>query len=161
MRLSAEMYDRIVSGLKSDTQGEKNKRREPRVGLAGEVDFVAVTEIGKRLAGSAKIRDVSRSGIGLLFTQQIPRNQRFIVQLSSEQDNELWLICVAAYCRPTSGGFFSVGAKITQTMRGDQIRKTEARTADTAAKEPAESPPRKCHELDMSEVARIARAILD
>ena len=44
MRLSAQIYLQILASLKSDALKDRSKRREPRVGLAGEAEFVTVNE---------------------------------------------------------------------------------------------------------------------
>ncbi len=132
MRLSAQMYQQILKGLRSDSHREKDKRREPRVGMAGEVDFVTITELGKRVAGIAKVRDVSRSGIGLLFSHHIASHQRFVVQLESSSGEPIWLVCNAAHCRAVEGGHFSVGARILQLLHAEEIQKVEAKAAAAA-----------------------------
>ena len=154
MRMSAEMYEQIVAALKSDSHRDKDKRREPRVGLAGEVDYVTVEE-GKRIAGVVRVRDVSPSGIGLFFSRQIGKRQRFVVQLHGNDDEPMWLVCQAAYCRRVEGGSFSVGARINQILRAEQIQKMEVNTAAALA-----APPRQPASLAMSDVERISKAIL-
>jgi hypothetical protein len=158
MRLSAEMYEQIVAGLKSDSHRDKDKRREPRVGMAGEVDFVTVDDAGKRIAGSVKIRDVSRSGVGLLVNQRIAPQQRFVVQLASFNGEPIWLVCISAYCRPIDGGRFSVGARIMQLLRAEEIQKVEAKAM--AANQAAIPIPRRASEGQEADIARISRAIL-
>ena len=110
MRMSAEMYEQIVAALRSDSHRDRDKRREPRVGLAAEVDYVTVEE-GKRIAGVVRVRDVSPTGIGLFFSKQIDKRQRFVVQLYTNSEEPMWLVCQAAYCRRVDGGSFSVGAQ--------------------------------------------------
>jgi hypothetical protein len=161
MRLSAEMYDQITAALKSDLHGNKDKRREPRVGLAGEVGYVTVTDKGKRMAGVVRVRDVSPSGIGLFFSEQIAKEQRFVLQLASSNRKPLWLVCLAAYCRKVDGGRFSVGARIHQVLRADQIQKIEAQTAAANAPVNARTTAVKQREpLDVTDIERISKAIL-
>jgi PilZ domain len=156
MRLSAETYETIVAALKSDSQREKNKRREPRVGVAGEAEFVTVDSAGKRIAGTVRVRDVSPSGIGLLLSQQIAAKQRFVIQLYAANRDPLWLVCLAAYCRKVDGGVYSVGAKIQQVLRAEQIQKLESPPAAAAAvKVPARQ-----RQVNQSDVERISKAIL-
>jgi hypothetical protein len=162
MRLSAEIYEEILAGLKSDGVRDKDKRREPRVGMAGEADFVTIAGDGTRQAGVVRIRDVSRQGIGLLFNQHIPPQQRFVVQLESINGQPIWLVCNAAYCRKTDMGRFSVGARIMQVLRAADIQKVEAKAAAAvAAATTSAKPPVRALEDAQGEIARIARAILD
>jgi hypothetical protein len=155
MRLSAEMYEQIVAGLKSDSHRDKDKRREPRVGLATEAEYVSIDSEGKRTAGLVRIRDISQSGIGLSFPKQMEKKQRFVVQLYNDKEEPLWLVCLSAYCRRVDGGRFSVGARIHQILKSDQIQKLEAHSAVAAA--PARQ---QVAAVSMSDIERISKAIL-
>jgi hypothetical protein len=163
MRLSAEIYEQIIGGLKSDGVIGKDKRREPRVGLAGEADYVTISGDGTRQAGVAKIRDVSRTGIGLVCAQQVPKHQRFVVQLESSNEQPIWLVCNVAYCRRTDMGRFSVGAKIMQVLRAADIQKVEAKAAAAvaAATNSPAKPNARAPRDEQADIARIAKAILD
>jgi hypothetical protein len=158
MRLSAEMYNQIVEGLRSDSHRDKDKRREPRVGMAGEAQFVTMTAEGKRIAGMVKVRDVSRSGLGLLFAQQIPAQQRFVVQLASSSGEPIWVVCNSTHCRRIEGDVFSVGARILQLLRSDEIHKVEAKAAKAHAASLA--PPPKPAQGNKADIARVSRAVL-
>lgn len=156
MRLSAEMFDQIVAALKSDSRRDKDKRREPRVGVAGETTLVTVTEAGKRLSDTVRVRDISRTGIGLISTQNLAEKQRFVLQLQYANEEPLWLVCLTAYCRAVDGGRFTIGAKIQQLLKADQIPKP-APKASAAVGNPvaARSTP-----LNASDISRISKAIL-
>lgn len=154
MRLSAQSYQQILASLKSDALKDRSKRREPRVGLAGEAEFVTVNESGTRSAGLVRLRDVSRSGIGLLFNQAMAAKQHFVLRLHSYVDEPIWLVCSTAYCRPIESGQFAVGARIIQLLSAEEIHKIEAKAA---AAKPATAKPTTAQEADIS---RISKAIL-
>ncbi len=152
------MYNQIVEGLKSDSHRDKDKRREPRVGMAGEVEFVTMNEEGKRVAGLVKVRDISRSGVGLLFTKHISIQQRFVIQLASGNGEPIWLVCTSAYCRRVEEGRYSVGGRIMQVLRAEQIHQIEAKAA--ASQKAAVARSRSAPHKDQADIARISRAIL-
>jgi hypothetical protein len=154
MRLSAEMFDQIVAALKSDSHRDKDKRREPRVGMAGEADLVTVGENGKRAAGKVRVRDISASGIGIVFSQNLNKDQRFVIQLESAAGEPVWLVCLTAYCKKANGNF-SIGAKIKQVMRSDQIHRVEAQTAAASSIVAHTASP-----VDIADIARISKAII-
>ena len=166
MRLSAEMYNQVVGALKSDSKGVKDKRGEPRVGLSGDAPFVSVTDAGKRVSGSVRVRDVSRSGLGLIATHELPAAQRFVVQLQFEDEKPLWLVCFSAYCRAIEGRRFLVGARIDQVLNAEQIQTMEQKNlaaAANAASAMAASTPgpmRQQTALGAADIARISKAIL-
>jgi hypothetical protein len=168
MRLSAEMYDQIVAALRSDKQRDKDKRKEPRVGLAGEANLVAVSETGVRISGVTRVRDISPTGIGLIFNKQLAKGQRFVVQLEGFDGQPVWLVATTAYCRTIDNTKHSIGAKIQQVLRADQIQKIEDKaTAATAAsaavnapRRPATLAPTAAPAAATSDIARISKAIL-
>ena len=133
MRLSAEMFEQIVDALRSDGKRERDKRLEPRVGLAGEATLISAAPDGRRLETRVRVRDVSRSGIGLSFATPVAKDQRIIVQLQSAHDEPIWLICVAAYCRRVEQDQFAVGARIQHVLRPEQVRQVEAELGKPAS----------------------------
>jgi hypothetical protein len=161
MRLTAEMYDQILRGLKSDSHGGKDKRREPRVGMAGEADLVTVGDDGKRAAGKVRVRDISATGVGLTFTRPMTKGQRFVIQLESSKGEPVWLVCLTVYCRAGIGSF-SIGGRIKQVLRADEITKIEAHTAMAVAAA-ATAHPAACmpEAMVQSDIARISKAILE
>ena len=173
MRLSAERYEQVLAKLRSDSKVAKDRRGEPRVGLPGEAPLVAVTETGKRLADTARLRDVSRNGIGLITGQQLPPKQRFMIQLQYDNGQPLWLVCCATNCRSIEGGRFVIGARVEQLLRADQIHKVDAtpktEPVHKAEKVPAltpiplpQMPPMTARppSLQEADIARISKAIL-
>jgi hypothetical protein len=169
MRLSAEMFNTIVAGLKSDSRSAKDKRKEPRVGVAGDAPLVSVGEGGRRISGTVRVRDLSPTGIGIIFNQELPAKQRFVIQLLHEDNQPLWLVCKAAHCRAIDGGRFTIGARIDQLLRAKEIHKIEQEKATAAAAaaaatakkahRPAPTPPR-VPALNTPDIARISKAIL-
>jgi hypothetical protein len=158
MRLSAQIYLQILASLKSDALKDRSKRREPRVGLAGEAEFVTVNEFGNRSAGLVRLRDVSRGGIGLLFNQPMAVKQHFVIRLASHVDEPIWLVCSTAYCRPIESGQFAVGARVIQLLRAEEIHKIEAKTS--AAKPSPAKPSPGTTRAQEADISRISKAIL-
>jgi hypothetical protein len=166
MRLSADLYDQIIAALKSDGRADREKRTEPRVGLAGDSTLVTVDETGKRVSDLIRVRDVSRSGIGLIANQKLSAKQRFVLQLQYHNDEPLWMVCFTAYCRAIEGGRFTVGAKIEQLLKADQIPKAQPKPVAVpvgagAAAAPYQPVPYSPAQMSPSEIARISKAILD
>jgi hypothetical protein len=108
------------------------------------------------MAGKVRVRDISATGIGMTFTQPLTKNQRFVIQLDSSKDGPIWLVCLTAYCRPGVGSY-TVGARIKQVMRAEEIAKIETQTG-TATTMPIPTPAPV--QGDMSDIARISKAIL-
>lgn len=153
MRLSAEMFQEIVDALHSDVQRERDHRLEPRVGMAVEATLVSLGPDGKRLASRVRIRDISRSGIGLYYPTRFAKAQRLVIQLHTHNEEPIWLICVTAYCRRVEQDRYAVGARIKQMLRPEQVRKVEAQLGRAALGLLLDPGAR-------ADVARIAKAIL-
>ena len=103
-----------------------------------------------------RVRDISPRGIGLFSSRQIGICQRLVVQLYTYHKEEpVWLVCQVAYCRKVESGSFSVGARISEILRADQIRKMEAHTCSRE-----ELLASKSTSLQTADIERISKAIL-
>jgi hypothetical protein len=121
MMLSAEMFEQIAEALKSDGRPGRDKRLEPRVGMTGEVMLLNVSNRRRRGVMSVRVRDVSRSGVGLYHGKRFAKDQRFIIQLSTVTNEPIWMICVTAYCRKLEDDRFSIGARIQQVLSAAEV----------------------------------------
>lgn len=121
MILSAEMFEQIAEALKSDGRPGRDKRLEPRVGMTGEVMLLNVNNRRRRGVISVRVRDISRSGVGLYHTKPFVKGQRFIIQLSTANGDPIWMICITAYCRKLEEDRFSIGARIQQVMTSAEV----------------------------------------
>src|ERR1700722_10669894 len=121
MILSAEMFEQIADALKSDGRPGKDKRLEPRVGMTGEVMLLNVSDRRRRGVISVRVRDISRSGVGLYHSKPFTKAQRFIIQLSTIKNEPIWMICVTAYCRKLEDDRFSIGARIQQVLTAPEV----------------------------------------
>ena len=124
MRLSAELYKQITAALRSDANPD-SPRHEPRVGLAGEVTLINTSGPGPR-AAKVRVRDVSRTGVGLYYSQRFIKGQKFILLLHSNSSKPIWLVCTAAHCERTEAERYAIGARITQVLRPEQVQKLQA-----------------------------------
>ena len=122
MRLSAELYKQITEALRSDAASPSSPRHEPRVGMAGEVTLINTAGPGPR-ATKVRVRDVSRTGVGLYHTQRLIKGQKFILLLHSNGGKPIWLVCTAAHCERTEAERYAIGARITQALRPDQVQR--------------------------------------
>ncbi len=123
MMLSAEMFEQISDALKSDGPPGRDKRLEPRVGMTGEVMLLNVRNRQQRGTNSVRVRDISRTGVGLYHIKPLAKGQRFIIQLETVKNESIWLICVTAYCRKLEEDRFSIGARIQQVLNAAEVEK--------------------------------------
>jgi hypothetical protein len=153
MRLSAEIFQQIVDALRSDRKSDRDKRLEPRVGMAGEATLVSRREDGRPVSARVRVRDVSRSGIGIIHSRRFAQGQPLIIQLQSTTGDPIWLVCVAAYSRRFETDRYSVGVRIQQVVHADEVNRLTAELGNSA-------PHHLLSSTDRLDVARIAKAIL-
>ena len=153
MRLSAELFKQIVDGLRSDNRSDRDKRLEPRVGMAGEVTLIYLDTEGKRKSTRARVRDVSRSGIGLYHRTKFGKDQRMVVQLQSANGDPIWLLCVPAHSNCVEKDRWVVGARIKQALHPDEVRRLIDQMGNSA-------PHMLLSASDRADAERIAKAIL-
>jgi hypothetical protein len=132
MRLSAELFQEISDALTSDRRSDRDKRREPRVGMAAEAVMVTAMSDGRRKSQRVRIRDISQSGMGICFNKRFSKDQRFIIQLQSINGDPIWLVCVAAYCRAAESDRFVIGGRIKQVLKSEQVQRIQERLGDSA-----------------------------
>jgi len=121
--LSAEMFEQIAEALKSDGPPGRDKRLEPRVGMTGEVMLLNMSDRRRGGVISVRVRDISRSGVGLYHSARFAKGERFIIQLRTLKNEPIWMICVTAYCRKLQEDRFSIGARIQQVMNSAEVEK--------------------------------------
>lgn len=121
MKLSAELFNQIVAALKSDGADPHAHRHEPRVGLAAEVTLVNTTGPGPRVS-KVKVRNISRTGLGLFHCQHMLKGQKFILLLQGSGDKTIWMVCSAAYCRKVDDCRYSIGAHVVQLLKPEQVK---------------------------------------
>jgi len=119
MKLSADLFNEIVSTLKSDGSGTSNhdKRTECRVGLRCTLDIVPISS---GAAGakpmSISVRDISANGIGLLSSNRVEEDIVFVARFSRDGKTPVPVLYKVKYCRRISKDLFSVGAIFDRVM---------------------------------------------
>jgi len=132
MRLSAELFEEISQALRSDLKAGRDQRIEPRVGMSGEVTLISRGEDGLLHQARVRVRDISRSGLGLYINNRFTADQSFVIELQSTAGEPIWLICVAAYCREAESDGFIVGGRIKDVANAQQIRDLQGKLGDAA-----------------------------
>lgn len=161
MRLSAELFEQIVAALKSDTNRDRDKRGEPRVGMAGEATLVSLGTDGKRASVRVRVRDVSHSGIGLHHHAPFPLKHKLFLQLPSVGYEPICLVCITAYCRRQGNpNGYCIGARISRVLKGEQVRQMEDELNGLEAQTKMRVLPGELSARDRARIDHISRAIL-
>jgi hypothetical protein len=120
-----ELFQQVTNGLRADNSKERGKRREPRVGISCEASVVSGLSEEFCKSQRIQVRDLSRTGVGLIMPQPMDPGQRFIIELFSD-GGQFWMLCEAIYCRPMDKTVFKIGAKHTRVLNPEEVRRLAA-----------------------------------
>jgi hypothetical protein len=89
-------------------------RREQRIPVTGSTKIILFATRTSRIVS---LRDVSRSGIGILLDAPLQRGDRFLLLLpSAVASGKRAMVCTVVYCRAIPKGEFEVGAVFTNVL---------------------------------------------
>jgi hypothetical protein len=114
VQLSSETFYAIIESLRSDNKGTKTveKRQRPRVGMRARADIRIIGPNGPGDPVSIHVRDLSKSGIGLMHNAAIPAGSRFILCFDSKGESTQKVTFEVAQCRSFGDGCFAIGARL-------------------------------------------------
>lgn len=112
MKLSAEVYDRILDALRADPPQvlSREKREEPRAGVRGFVNIIPPTG-GVPLR--VPVRDLSRKGIGILCAHEMWPGEQFVLMLPGDGGG-MGVVFSVAYCRQISPDLHGIGGRMVR-----------------------------------------------
>ena len=124
MQLSYELFKQIVDHLRVDNRSEREKRAEPRVGISCEANLVMRAAKGKSKPSNSRIfvRDLSRTGVGLVMPERMPINRSIMIELPSASGST-WIMCTTIYCQELEDKLFKVGARHTRVLPPAEVEK--------------------------------------
>lgn len=132
MELSAEVFEQTISRIKADKGRAPDKRAHPRVGVRYrmKIGVIEAKKLGKPI--DVWVRDLSRSGIGIMCPLQMLVGAQFIIMLPHLDDAPpLKLVCKVTNCRALAPGMFAVGAdfkEFEKSIHAAEAAKTDAKT---------------------------------
>jgi hypothetical protein len=122
MKLSAELFNQIVSNLRSDptsTRGQ-DKRAEGRVGLRCTIEII--TRIPYSFASpntkaiSVSVNNISVCGIGLVTSMRMEDGSEFVARFARDGGPPVPILYKVQYSRRVADGVFSVGAVLERVL---------------------------------------------
>jgi hypothetical protein len=119
MKLSAEMFNQIVSSLRSDgTCGRgTEKRTQARVGLRCTLEISPCTFLAKQSKPlSIHVHDISMGGIGLVSTTRLAEDSEFVAKLTRDDRSSVPVLYRVRYCRRISNELFAIGATLERVL---------------------------------------------
>jgi hypothetical protein len=116
MRLSDEIFENLLWSLGSaDSVRPDELRRTPRVGSSGIAMLFPIKD-GRRDEGrEVAIRDISAEGASLLLGSRLQVEQ-FILQLPSQRNEPVTILCSLRHCDKSPKGGWIVGAEFLRFL---------------------------------------------
>ena len=115
--LSGELMARIIGGDVSMGGYQAERRLSPRIPLHRRVRIVRLSQFGKGRPKPIVLRELSRTGVGLLANEEIRANDEFTLHIQIGRSGEETLCCRVVRCEPAPGDarLFLVGALFIET----------------------------------------------
>src|SRR5438067_7742800 len=116
VQLSANTFYAIIESLRSYNPDIKvvDKRKNPRVGLRADAAVRVVGPDGLGQPMTVGVRDLSKTGIGLMFHEAVRVGAQMILFLSGPKHPKgmSLVMYTVMCCRPLSDGLWAIGAQL-------------------------------------------------
>jgi hypothetical protein len=119
MKLSAELFNEIISSLKSDgTCSRGHERRcEARVGLRCAIEIVPCTFLANKARPlTIHVHDISLHGLGLVSTVRLEEGSEFVARLLRDGKPLVPALYEVKRLHRLSEVLFSIGAKFQRVL---------------------------------------------
>jgi hypothetical protein len=116
MKLSAEIFDLIVSSLSVQSPQETDKRRTARMRLRAKVTAFSCHGQDVGFPVEVLVRDLSCSGMAVEHEQPVQKGSALIVSLPQMGDKPLLMRCAVMYCRSQPNGRYQLGLAFDQPL---------------------------------------------
>jgi hypothetical protein len=119
MKLSAEMFNEIISSLRSDTSESHGheKRTQGRVGLRCALEIVQFGLSAKGTKPTAVcVHDISLNGIGLVSPARLAEDTEFVARLSRDGHSPVPILYKVRYCRRLGNDLYNIGAMFQRVL---------------------------------------------
>jgi hypothetical protein len=128
MQLTRETFVEILETLRSNCPSLSDHRKQPRVGVTRQIEIIVP---GNADPFSARIRDISQGGVGILSQVQMAKGTEFIVILYGRDGSPHFLQCRVCHSRRVGTALYQIGACFEKPDAATlaAVRKVKAGTA--------------------------------
>src|SRR5271156_3148231 len=119
MELSQELFDRLAgcSRMRGDKAGQ-DRRKARRIPVTVRTTLMQLRGGALGPTVSVRLRDISRTGLGLLHTESWELGTQLVIDLPSRSDRGIWARVVVTRMQPISATLFLVGARFDRLLEG-------------------------------------------
>jgi c-di-GMP-binding flagellar brake protein YcgR len=106
------MFEQTIRLFKGDGAAIKRQRRtHPRVGIRCHIKIAPVGAGATGKPIDVWTRDLSRSGVGFVVSQQMAVGSRFVIRFArADNSAPLALVCTIKCCTQVAKGVYAIGA---------------------------------------------------
>ena len=124
MQLAEALFEQITSTLRGGAAGphhapvapDAQRRREPRVGVGGQVTIIPLGDGLRSASFDVPLRDLSAGGVGFAHTGRMRLDEQFVVLLP-EGRGAVAVLCEVAHYQPLDDHWYAVGARFVRVLR--------------------------------------------
>ena len=115
MELSVDDFSKLVQNLRGQPPAEHDRRKATRYEMQATVTVAPVADGRVGTAFNDLTRDISVTGLGLLQSVPVAREQDLLVRLPRADGKRPWyIVCRVMHCRPVAHGLFGIGMEFKQ-----------------------------------------------
>lgn len=134
IHLSVELLHATVHGVKSETV---ERRENPRFPLRAKVGLIPYENGACGKAVEVWTRDVSASGVGVLYAKPMRAGRKFIIRLPRRDDSPVLLVCTVRNCTELAEGIYAIGASFAEITAPPEQPKPKAAPQSAPSQQPA------------------------
>ena len=117
MKLSAEKFYLLLASLRPGACcGLDEMRQEPRVEIVGHARISPREPNTTAESFPVGVRDLSRSGIGVVHVKPLPVGEEFILLLPTPEDANNGLVYKVVRCNRLGSKLFNIGARLMSEL---------------------------------------------
>src|SRR5687767_6676056 len=118
MELTHETLAECVTSLRRDFQDRLGSERRvlPRFRVWAPIQITPAQTADGQGPFTVWVRDLSRGGIGLMYTRTLPRDWQFTLTLPRMDGDPLCMLCAVVYTSAGAPDMHSVGARFVKVL---------------------------------------------
>jgi hypothetical protein len=124
MKLTADIFEQLISSLKAQGSSDNADRKSARVGLSVTANMISIGEIGvPPERHSVNIRDLSAEGVNIIHNGPMRQGRPFVIELARTVGPALRVLCIVRHCRMVASTplLYSIGAIFQRTVASSPI----------------------------------------
>ncbi|MCC7348946.1 MAG: hypothetical protein IT446_00120 [Phycisphaerales bacterium] len=118
MELSSDLFKRIMGETRGQEQPHDERRRRPRINGCSDVMVYPLRGGTIEPAMPVGVRDISVMGVCILQYRLLENNQKFILELKTQDEQMVRILCVVKYWRSVNDELYAMGAVFDSMWTG-------------------------------------------